>query len=98
VYVVSLVALAILKAEKDLTLHKRLQQIANSVAVAGTLIEQAFDLGSVGKSHRSAGGVNSELVQQVACKLSRVVSEQSFQVVDVLKLATIAELAAGVNG
>ena len=73
-------------------------QIAHAIAVFGTGIEEGFDFGSVGEADGGAGGVDGELMEEIAGELAGVGGDEGFEVVDVLEGAAVEELAGGVHG
>jgi hypothetical protein len=47
-------------------------QISNPIAVRGTRIEHALNLSAICEAHGCAGGVQDEVVKEVAGELARV--------------------------
>ena len=61
--------------EEDLALNKNKHQISHAIAIRLAGVEHRLDFCTIRKSHGRAGGVNGELVEQIAGKLAGIIGE-----------------------
>ena len=87
-----------LLSQKDAALDEGVEEVADGVVVFGAGVEEGFDFGAVGEADGGAGGVDGELMEEVAGELARVGGDEDFEVVDVVKGAAVEEFAGGVHG
>ena len=59
-------------ANKDGALDEGVEEVADGVVVLGAGVEEGFDFGAVGEADGGAGGVDGELVEEVASELAGV--------------------------
>ena len=74
-----------------------MQEVPYAVSVLRAGIEQHLDVPAVGELHGRTGRIQRELVQDIPGELSIVGGEDGLQIVDVGELATVGELAAGID-
>ena len=84
-------------SEKDLTLNESVKEVADSKTVAGTVVENGFNLIPVREPHRSSRGINSELMEKVAGQLTRVRCEDLFQLPDAGERSSVAQRSGGID-
>jgi hypothetical protein len=73
-------------------------EITNPIAIRGTGIEHGLNFRAIHEAHGRAGGVQDEVVKQIAGELAWVGGEEAFDVVDVVEGVAAGEFAGGIDG
>ena len=81
-----------------MTPHECVNEFSNPIAIRSTRIEHGLDFRAICEAHGRAGGVEDEVVKEVAGELARVGRDETFHVVDVAEGLAAGEFTGGING
>src|ERR1019366_4028212 len=83
--------------EKQFALHKLVDEAADAVIAGTGTFEDSLYSSPIGEADWCAGGIDRQLLGQVAGELLFVGEQELFELADVAELPAVGEFAAGVH-
>ena len=77
---------------------QRVDEIARAIAIGGARVEHLLDLRAIREARRGSGGVDRELLQEIARQLAGIRGEDRLQIADVAKTPPVRQRAARIHG